>query len=430
MTEARFFVIGGGLAGLAAAVSLAARGARVSLFEGAGQAGGRCRSYFDPQLGLTIDNGSHLVLSGNRAVADYLATIGASDRLIGPDSADFHFADVASGARWQLRPNDSRLAWWVLARNRRVPGTGAADYLPLARLLRPVGDATLGEVLPTEGPLWHNLLEPFFLAALNTAPATASAALAGAIVRETLAAGGAAYRPRIAHPSLAAAFIDPAIAWLELKRARVVLRRRPRALTFDGNRIAGLDFGDGSEPLHAGDKVILAVPPWTAAELLPGLTVPDRFHAIVNGHFRIAPPPGTPLMTGLIGGTAEWIFAFPDRIAVTVSGADTLASESREVIAGRLWADVARVLGMDPALPPWQVVKEMRATFSATPAQDARRPGAATDYANLWLAGDWTQTGLPATIEGAIRSGQRAATLGLAAPGLGSGHGARLSQAA
>jgi len=432
LSDPRFFVIGGGLAGLSAAVALAGRGSHVTLCEGAAQAGGRCRSYFDPQLGLTIDNGSHLVLSGNRAVAAYLGTIGAADRLIGPDSADFQFADVRDGSRWQLRPNDGRLAWWVLARRRRVPGTSAADYLPLVRLLRPTGDATLGALIAERGPLWTKLLEPFFLAALNTPLDTASAALAGAIVRETLAAGGAAYRPRIAHPSLAAAFVDPAIAWLELKRARVLLRRRLRAITFDGARATTLDFGDGPEPLHAGDKVILAVPPWIAAELLPGLTVPDRFHAIVNGHFRVAPPPGTPLMQGVIGGTAEWIFAFPDRIAVTVSGADALAAEPREAIAARLWADCARVLGLPAALPPWQIVKEQRATFAATPEQDARRPGAATAWDNLFLAGDWTQTGLPATIEGALRSGESAAALALAAgvPALAAGGRARLNRAA
>lgn len=405
----RVHVIGAGLAGLAAAVDLARGGASVVLSEAAAQAGGRCRSYFDAQLGLTIDNGSHLVLSGNRAVNDYLATIGASDRLIGPDSADFHFADAETDAHWQLRPNDGRLAWWVLAKARRVPGTTAADYLPLAKLLRAPSGATIGELLKDRGPLWRNLLQPFFLSALNTDPEIASAALAGAIVRETLAAGGAAYRPRIAHPSLAAAFVDPALAYLEVRRARVLLRRRLKAIAHDGARVTALDFGDGPEALHPGDRVVLAVPPWIAAALLPGLTVPDRFHAIVNGHFRVAPPAGTPLMTGVIGGTAEWIFAFPDRIAVTVSGADSLAEAPREDIARRLWADVARVLAMPAELPPWQIVKEMRATFSATPAQDARRPDTATVLENLVLAGDWVQTGLPATIEGALRSGQTAA---------------------
>lgn len=399
------------MAGLAAAVAMAARGHAVSLFDAAAQAGGRCRSYVDPQLGMLIDNGNHLVVSGNGGVAGYLAAIGASDRLTGPDDAVFHFADARSGEKWTIRPNAGRLPWWVAVPGRRVPGTRARDYLALGRLMRPQPGRTLDAVLPERGALWQRLLEAFFVSALNTATAEASADLAGAVVRETLAAGGTAYRPRIAHPSLAAAFVDPALAMLARRGAEVALGQRLRRIAFDGARAAALEFGDRTIALGEDDRVIVAVPPWVATGLLPDVTAPDRFHAIVNGHFRVAPPPGTPMMTGVIGGTVEWIFAFEDRISVTISAADRLAGDDRLGLAQRLWADVARVMGMPPALPPWQIVKEQRATFAATPAQDARRPGAITRWDNVWLAGDWTATGLPATIEGAIRSGNRAAAL-------------------
>ncbi len=119
-------------------------------------------------------------------------------------------------------------------------------------------------------------------------------------------------------------------------------------------------------------------------------------------------------MIGVIGGTVEWIFAFPDRLSVTISGADRLLDEPREALAQRLWAEVAQVHGLPPEpMPPWQIVRERRATFAATPEQDAKRPQPLTKWKNLILAGDWTQTGLPATIEGAIRSGFRAADLAL-----------------
>ncbi len=400
------------MAGLAAAVGLAERGLAVSLSDSAAQAGGRCRSYFDPQIGARIDNGNHLVLSGNAAVNRYLAAIGASDRLAGPDNADFHWVDIGSGARWQIRPSGGRLPWWLFDANRRVPGTSPRDYLPLARFLKKAPGLTLGQLIPERGALWHKLLEPFFVSALNTPPDEASADLAGAIVRETLVIGGDAYRPRIAHPSLAAAFVDPALEMLERRGASIALKQRLRRLVFDEARVTGLDFGDGVVPVAAGDSVILAVPPWVAADLVPDLVVPDRFHAIVNGHFACAPPPGTPMIVGVLGGTAEWIFAFEDRISVTISCADAVAAEAREPLAARLWNDVARALDLPPELPRWQIVKEQRATFAATPAQDARRPPARTRWSNLALAGDWTATGLPATIEGALRSGFLAASLG------------------
>jgi hypothetical protein len=142
---------------------------------------------------------------------------------------------------------------------------------------------------------------------------------------------------------------------------------------------------------------------------MPDLTAPTEFRAIVNAHFRIAPPAGLPPMIGVINGLTEWIFAFPDRLSVTISGADRLLDTPREELASLIWRDVARVAGLPEPIPPWQIVRERRATFAATPEQDARRPGPHTPLTNLVLAGDWTATGLPATIEGAIRSGNRAA---------------------
>jgi hypothetical protein len=105
------------------------------------------------------------------------------------------------------------------------------------------------------------------------------------------------------------------------------------------------------------------------------------------------------------------LFAFPGRLSVTISAADRLLDEPREGLAKRIWAEVAAITGLPAALPPWQIVRERRATFAATPEQNARRPAARTHWVNLVLAGDWTDTGLPATIESAIRSGRRAAGL-------------------
>ncbi len=119
----RAHVVGAGLSGLSAAVTLATGGWAVTLSEAATQAGGRCRSYHDPQLDMVIDNGNHLVLSGNDAVANYLDMIAAQDRLTGPDHARFPFVDLTDGTRWTLAPNDGALPWWILRPGRRVPGT-------------------------------------------------------------------------------------------------------------------------------------------------------------------------------------------------------------------------------------------------------------------------------------------------------------------
>jgi len=412
MTQGTVYVIGAGLSGLSAAVAIAGKGRKVELIEAANQAGGRCRSYFDSTLGRTIDNGNHLVLSGNHATFDYLRAIGAERGLTGPNRAEFNFADLKTGKRWTITPNDGPLAWWVLSKTRRVPDTKPSDYLGMAGLMFANKRQRVQDVMTCKGVLWDRLLDPFLLAALNIKPEIGSAALAGAIVRETLAKGGRHYYPRIAEPHLASALVEPALAYLKARDATVRFGQRVRKLTLAPGRIAAFDVGEETQ-LGSKDSVVLAVPPWVAAELIPGLKTPTDHSAIVNAHYLIAPPKGVPAIVGLIGGTAQWVFAFFDRVSVTVSGADQLVDLDRESLARTLWRDVAHVHGLSPELPPWQIVKEKRATFAATPEQDALRPNAATDYANLVLAGDWTQTGLPATIEGAIRSGHKAAQLAL-----------------
>jgi hydroxysqualene dehydroxylase len=297
---------------------------------------------------------------------------------------------------------------WIFSRARRVPGTRVLDYLSLLSLARS-GDTALGGKRP-KGALWDRLMRPFLLAALNTDPETASRNLIAELMRETLFAGGKAYKPRIAIPALAAALVDPALAYLRKHGASVHFGQRLQGLRIDEDRVAALGFPHETF-VNGRDAVVLAVPPPIATSLVPGLTAPDDFRAIVSGHFACSPPPGTPPIMGVIGGTVEWIFAFEDRISVTVSNADAIVERDRSELAGIFWRDVCVGLGLERALPPWQIVKEKRATFAATPEQDAKRPHARTAYRNLFLAGDWTQTGLPATIEGAIRSGQRAGEL-------------------
>jgi hydroxysqualene dehydroxylase len=405
-------IIGAGISGLSAAVRLVDQGYKVHVHEATQQAGGRCRSYFDAQTNLTIDNGNHLLLSGNRHALAYARSIGSEAGLIGPKLAQFPFVDIATRQRWLLDLGDSRWPLWVLDESRRVPDTKLTDYLALAPLIWAGRGKLVGDAIPCAGTLYQRLVQPLLLAALNVDPPEGSAGLAGAIVRETLLAGGQACRPLIARDGLSAVLIEPAIKVLEQKGAEIHLGHELRELATSADRVGGLKFG-GEDNIAIGpdDAVVLAVPPRPAAALLPGLKTPTQFRAIVNAHFRFTPPRDMAPIVGVIGGLVEWLFAFPQRLSITISNGDRLVDMPREELANALWQDVCKAGGVTGDLPPWQIVRERRATFAATPEQDALRPKAVTPLKNLFLAGDWTDTGLPATIEGSVRSGDRAADL-------------------
>ena len=142
--------------------------------------------------------------------------------------------------------------------------------------------------------------------------------------------------------------------------------------------------------------------------------MPDRHSPIVNAHFRQSLPADSPFFVGVVGGAAEWIFRKREALSVTVSAADRFVERSAPELRDLFWRDVALAYRL-PALPvpPARVVKERRATFLASPEQLKRRPQQVTAWRNLLLAGDYIDTGLPATIEGAIRSGFAAAGLAI-----------------
>ena len=272
-------------------------------------------------------------------------------------------------------------------------------------------DATVAASLRND-MFYHRLIEPLAVAALNTPPDIASARLLRAVMRETLFRGGSACIPAVPREGLSESLVDPAVAWLQARGCLLTTGRRVAALRSEAGRVSELATTDGPMPVEA---VVLAVPPWVAADLLPGQRCPTAFQAILNIHFRVEADRGLTGFIGLIGGTAEWVFVKRGHVSVTISAANRMVEQDAETIARAVWPDVQAALNLRGPMPAWRVVKERRATVAATAEQERLRPGPRTALGNLVLAGDWTATGLPGTIEGAIRSGRTAAEVLLAA---------------
>ena len=403
-------VIGAGLAGLSTALQLALSGEKVTIYEAAPFAGGRCRSFLDRELGCRIDNGNHLVLSGNAAVQDYLYLTNALDTMGGPGAPVFPFIDVANGDRWTVRMNKSAMPWWVFDKKRRVAGSGIFDYMSALPLLTADSTDTLGEILNKKNPLYRRFWEPFIIGALNTESDIASAQLLRNVFVQSFGAGGKACIPMIPKIGLSESFVIPCLNVLRQHGAEIKYYHRLRSLLWEGNDVRELDFNGTIVEMGVDDWVVLALPAWFMRELLPEVPAPTDFRSIINAHYRVDTPDTETGFTGIVGGHAEWVFVRNGLASVTISCAERHKNIPVRDMADIVWKEIAVLLNADAAkTPPHRIFLEKYATFAATPEQNIRRPASYTGWKNVALAGEWTATGLPSTIEGALRSGMKAA---------------------
>ena len=411
-------VVGAGLAGLSAALHAKSQGREVRLYEGAGQAGGRCRSYHDNRLDRVIDNGNHLVLTGNTSVQTYLALAGAPDALEAAPAADFPFVDLATDERWVVRMNDGPVPWWPMAQDRRPLGVGFGAMLRAGMILLAGPQHTISALCGGEGYAHTRFWEPMSMAVMNLPPDKASAQLMRSTAIEAWRDGRLA-RPMFAPNGLGAALVDPALKTLEAQGTPAQYGHLLRGVEREGDRITRLAFsrGDAVE-VAAKDDVVLALPPHRLAGVLPEIDVPQEASSILNAHFVVGAeniPADAPKILGTVSSMTQWIFVKGDIVSLTISAAEYVegSEDQEEALLARLWTETKQALALSPELnhQAGRLVREKRATFLQTPENAARRPKQTTSLHNLFLAGDFVDTGLPATIESAVRSGERAARL-------------------
>ena len=422
-------VVGGGWAGLAAAVELCAAGAQVTLFEAARQLGGRARSV--QVHGQTLDNGQHLLLGAYRQTLRLMAVIGADPAtLFKRTTLDLHYPGAGNGG-FRLRlprlPAPLNLAVGLIA----APGASLSEKLGAARFMRALqrsdyqldADCSVTELLDAHrqhGRLRRLLWEALCLAALNTAPQHASAQVFANVLRDSL--GGTRGDTDLLLPAadLDRVFALPAADYIRAQHGEIRLSSRIEAIGRSGD-----DLSIGGERF---DRVILALGPQHAAPLLADHRATAASAALLADYTY--EPIGTvyaqyprdlhlPLpMLGLDNDATEtlgqWVVdrgqlnGAPGLIAFVLSASGAWDDLDSEQLLAALHSELEQALGRELPKPSWhQLIRERRATFSCRPGLP--RPAPATALPGLWLAGDYACANYPATLEGAVRSGIAAA---------------------
>ncbi|HZH46392.1 MAG TPA: FAD-dependent oxidoreductase [Roseococcus sp.] len=395
-------VIGAGAAGLAAAHALLKLGRAVTLHESTPGAGGRARALPDG-----TDNGTHALIGANRAALRFLDEVGGRAGWIEPEPQGLPVLDLADGSHRLVAL--SPLGWW--RRDRRPAGVSPRAVAALARLALPGPDVTVGAAMAAHPACLRGFVDPLTIAALNTPTREAGTRRLAQVLRRLGAPG--ATRLYVARRGLGPDLVEPALAAIGRLGGTYRGDSRLQAITQADGRASALRFGAGEISLGPADAVVLALPPWEATRLLPGLPAPAAHAPIVNLHFAHLGL-GPVRFLGLLGALCQWVLVRPEGVAVTVSAGDAEAGEDVDSLAPRAWAEIRQAaLGFalpgewPVAVPPCRVVKERRATPRQAPGPvptPPRRP-----LGNLALAGDWTWPHLPATIEAAIQSGLAAA---------------------
>lgn len=382
------------MAGLATAVGCIVRGLPIAIYEAAPRFGGRCATFLDNELGVEVDNGTHVVVSANTSTMRYLAMTGGLASLVAARSGRISIRDLRTGNSFSAM---SRLSWRDGVAMLRLalswPGSPALRALSASRAV-------------------PGFWEPLCTATLNTPLRDADARLLWRTVRRMFVRTREGPVPLLPATSLAATYVDPAVAWLKAQGAALHTNVMVTEGEVDSGRVTRLIARDRAVDIGAKDAVVLAVPFWSP--LLEGIGIdPTQFAAspIVNVTFRLTGAPAADIsLTGLIGGTSQWLMVRQRTATVTVSAADDLIERSGDEIAAEIWREVAQVLDHSPTdRPPFRVIKERRATLRHTAAMQRLRPGPKTSWQNVTLAGDWVSPALPCTIESAIASGFAAA---------------------
>jgi len=433
-------IVGGGVSGLSAAVELSSNGRKVLLVEQRQRLGGRTHSFIDEKTGDTVDNGQHLLMGCYKETRQYLRTIGSEHLAFLQPQLQIDFVDPDKGSS-KLLASSLPVPLHVLTGLLRLSNLSLFDRLRLLRVgeellwtsakkERLLDSMTVDEWLSSLGQSTENkarLWDTIAIGSLNDQPSKVSALLFFRVLRAAFMGTREDSCLLIPTVGLSTLLVDPAVEFIEHRRGTIRSGTRIDAVRMKNGHVDGLQTASGE--LLEAHSYIQAVPFFDLSPMLnddlvvPGLPLFVSTPIIsINVWFdrQICEEE----FAAVLHSNIQWIFnrsrlcgssaerkTRSQHLALVISGAEDYVEFDKKEIVRMAIDDLKRVLPEthEAVLVHSLVVKEKRATFSPRPGLEPMRPDTRTSVDNLFLAGDWTNTGYPATIEGAVMSGKKAA---------------------
>ncbi|MCE1189230.1 MAG: hydroxysqualene dehydroxylase HpnE [Ignavibacteria bacterium] len=416
-------IIGGGLAGLSAGVHLSRSGIQTTILERSPRLGGRASSFIDPQFERELDNGQHIIMGCYSQTLEYINLIGSQKTFQFQDALSIPYA-VRGGKRYSFESTGYAYPFNLSGALFNYQALSFREQLSAASFLlkavlpfyKPDNDLLLSDWFTQLGQGKHarNALWDFLaVGAMNTKPENASALMFRELLRRIFLKGNFATTIIMPQNSLNESLIAPAMDFIRLNGGSIYTSCMVKELIHTGK---GVIFPVLPCKEKVYDSVIIAVP-FHSMYHIAGLdsivkNFPDHVEhaAIVTTHMKVHGDAPLPRFMGLIESPIHWLFTRGDLITTVTSDANEIEKLTIDEIIRLTEKEIFEYTGgYKPQVLRTRVIKEKRATFIPSPAQLSVRPSCITELPHVFLAGDWTNTGLPATIEGAILSGYTAA---------------------
>ncbi len=423
-------VIGGGIAGLSAAVFLKNYRFGVTLIESSPRLGGRAYSFFDKELNDYLDNGQHILASWYKNTFDFLKIIGTLDKLKFQKQLEVKFVDL-EGKRYHFKcpklPPPLHLIWGLW----RYNALGFKDKLGILRLvnsvvlekyseeeLKNIDTAELFALSKQSLRVINYFWKPFIIAVFNAEPEETSAWQFVQIIKTGFLKKGGS---NLALPktNLNDLYIDASEKYLTENKSEIFKQTKIKSINFAHDKIENIELDNGK--MLAFDYYISTVPFFDFESLFGSEILNGEFKniknltpsPILNVHFQFDKTDGLEIeendFAGILNATIQWVFRVSkNRICIVISSAKNLIDKDKEEIIEICKNELLNCMPQfrNVEFTYSKVVKEKRATFLPDTVSVNSRPGHKTKYKNLFIAGDWVNTGYPATIESAVTSGK------------------------